>query len=284
VTDYHVHLEHGPLAVSWIRQFVDAARKAGVDDLGFSDHDDRFREFRGAMAPLLAGSAAPPDTSEWLETHFADSVSSYVRSVEDARATLGVGIKLGIEADYVPGAQRELAAALAGQLWDYVLGSVHFIDGWAFDYAPDKGWSGRDVDSVYHAYFDNVLELVATGLFDILTHPDVVKVFGHRPTVSMQSRYAEVARALAGAGMSAEVSTAGLRTPVGEMYPGPDFLRALAAEGVPLVLSSDAHYPEHVGHAFPEATEYIASFGYTKTAAYSERRRVLVDLPRAAAG
>jgi histidinol-phosphatase (PHP family) len=144
-----------------------------------------------------------------------------------------------------------------------VLGSVHFIDGWAFD-DPDSvaEWDNRDVDEAWEQYFALWCDAARCGLFDVMAHPDLVKKFGHRPASDPAGLYREAAIAAADGGVLIEVSTAGLRRPVGELYPGPDLLQAFCQAHVGATVGSDAHAPGEVGYAIAKAYSALASAGY----------------------
>jgi histidinol-phosphatase (PHP family) len=191
----------------------------------------------------------------------------------------GVTLRLGLEVDYFPRAEEGLRRLLAAYPLDFVLGSVHWLDGWGFDHLSRvERWQGRDVDEVYRRYFAELGRAARSGLFDVIAHPDLVKVAGHRPAFDPTPLYEEAARALAAAGVAAEVSTAGLRKPVHEIYPAEPFLRLLRQHDVPITLASDAHRPEDVGRDFAASVALARRCGYTRICRFVQRRREEVEL------
>jgi histidinol-phosphatase (PHP family) len=186
---------------------------------------------------------------------------------------------LSTEADFIPGHEAELESILRRYDWDYVIGSVHFIDGWGFD---DKryldGYAKWDIDALYARYFDLVGASAETRLFDTIGHADLIKKFGHRPTTDQSSAYARLASRLALAGVCVEVNTAGLRKPVAEMYPHRDLLQACHQAGVPTTLGSDAHAPSEVAADFASATDLMRSVGYAGFMRYARRGRAEAPL------
>jgi histidinol-phosphatase (PHP family) len=194
-------------------------------------------------------------------------LDAYVDAIMQAREH-GLPVKLGLEVDYAPGREEETRALLAPYPWDYLLGSVHWIDGFGIDGEP-RLLDEVGVDAAWSRYFETLAEAARSGLFDSLSHPDLVKIFGLRAAAF---DYAGVADAIAAAGVAVEVSTAGLRKPVGEVYPHPDFLAACRARGVPVTTGSDAHRPDLVGRDFDRARELLRSVGY-ETVTIFERRR-----------
>ena len=259
IVDYHMHLRNGREEIAhdtWsVEPFVEAARRAGVDEIGFTEHVYYFRQTR----------------SLWTVPYQAErcvyDLEAYVEAVVQARGR-GLPVKLGLEVDYVPGREEETRELLERYPWDYLLGSVHFIDGLGVDGEP-RLLDAVGVEEAWRRYFDALSAAARSGLFDSLSHPDLVKIFGARDDAF---DYDGVVEAIAESGVAVEVSTAGLRKPVGELYPHPEFLAACRERGVPVTLGSDAHSPDVVGRDFDRARELLRSAGY-ETVTIFERRR-----------
>jgi histidinol-phosphatase (PHP family) len=257
ITDYHMHLRNAQGEIAhdtWsVDPFVEVARLAGVDEIGFTEHVYYFTQTRSLWS-------IPYQTERCVY-----DLDDYVQAVVDARVR-GLPVKLGLEVDYVPGREDELRALLAPYPWDYLLGSVHYIDDLAVDGEP-RLLDAVGVEEAWHRYFERLEAAARSGLFDSLSHPDLVKIFGERAAFD----YGPVADAIAESGVAVEVSTAGLRKPVGELYPHPEFLGACRERGIPVTLASDAHSPELVGRDFDRAVELLRSAGY-ETITIFERR------------
>ncbi|MGE5541775.1 MAG: histidinol-phosphatase HisJ family protein [Bacillota bacterium] len=263
--DYHMHLEHGPMEMGWLGQFTKAAAQNGVDEIGISEHMFRFRE-------------SSPVWPSWWRMRADCCLTEYIRLIEQA-GSMGVPVRLGIEAEYLEGYEDRIRRFLREAPWDYVIGSVHFIGEWGFDDVNGMDeWNSRDVDDAYRRYFDLLGMAIESGMFDAIAHPDVIKVFGRRPSIDLVPYYERAARAASASGVAIEISTAGLRKPVSEMYPHPGFLEAFRRWNVPVIISSDAHYPEHVGYEFDRAVEYARSMGYTTVTRFSGRTPSQVPL------
>ncbi len=138
-------------------------------------------------------------------------------------------------------------------------------------------WTHRSVAAVYAEYFRLFSDAASTRLFDVLAHPDVVKVFGHRPDGDLTPLYNSVVEAVARSRACAEVSTAGWRKQGGELYPAAGLLAALRSRNVPIVISSDAHVVEHIGYGFDRAETIVRQVGYTSRCVFKKRRRT--DIP-----
>jgi histidinol-phosphatase (PHP family) len=267
IVDYHMHLRDRPggqpqgrFSADRAEQYVEQARAAGVDEIGFTDHVFHFRQSEGLWE------------IPWMRDRCTDDLDEYVGAVEYAKGR-GLPIKLGLEVDYFPGIEPELLDLLAPYPWDYLLGSVHFVDGFSVDQEP--GLVHRlPVGEAWRRYFVWLRNAARSGLFDSLSHPDLVKFFGLRATEN-ETHYlhVETADAVAAAGVCVEVSAAGLHKPVGELYPDRELLAACRERGVPITLASDAHEPAHVGRDVDKAAALAREVGYETVSVFEQRER-----------
>ncbi len=264
IADYHIHLERGPFTREWARRFIENALSRGVTEVGFSEHGHRFPENR-AMLPV-----------DWVDAEL-DQYLRLVRALKDE----GLPVKLGLEMDYVPGFERPIAAFTAKAPFDYVIGSVHFIDGFCFDDPKNMPrWQGLDVDAMYVQYFRILGQAARSGLFDTIGHPDVIKVFGFRPASRPDDLWQAFLEAAKASDVALEVSAAGWYKPVGEMYPDPAWLPSIKAAGIPITLASDAHDPESPGRSFDRLLEQVTAAGIDSTACFTARQRTIRRLGR----
>ncbi|BAS29311.1 histidinol-phosphatase [Limnochorda pilosa] len=278
--DYHMHLEADdlyedlPHTVARIAEYVEAARRAGVDEIGISEHCHRFRAFRPIMAHLFEGATGQhPHVVAWLSSDFRHELNRYVEVVLDARRQ-GLPVRLGLEVDYLPDREEAIARALDGIPWDYVLGSVHFVDGASIDSSPEITWPGTPVERLWRRYFEHLAQAAASGLFTCLAHPDLPKKFGFRSDPFPWDAFEPVVEAAAATGTGFEVNTAGLRKPAREIYPAQELLAAATQRGLPIQLGSDAHRPEEVGAGFAEALRWARDAGATALTRRAGRRAV----------
>ncbi|NMB45806.1 MAG: histidinol-phosphatase HisJ family protein [Firmicutes bacterium] len=275
--DYHMHLEMGSLTLDYLEQFWRQAQALELDEIGISEHGHNFYQYEKIMGHVRTGADAYPEIVEWLDEKFSLDLDNYVALIQAGRDR-GWALKLGLEMDYIPGKEAEIERIIQGYPWDYVLGSVHFLGKWGFDFSSEVGWPDRDVNRAYDAYFTALLEATSSGLFDSITHPDLIKIFGHQATIPLDSYYDAMAAALARTHTCVEINAAGLRKPVGSIYPDPSFLRKCHQAGVSITLACDAHYPHDVGNGLSEAIELARSVGYTHVATFTKRRRILQPL------
>jgi len=273
LTDYHVHLRPDDVDAGADAFFTPAnaeryrtvAAERGIAELGVAEHVYRF-------AAALEVWRHP----FWMRyaTDDIDAYCAFVREETDLR--------LGIEADFVAGAEDRMASLLEAREWDYVVGSVHFLRDRAVDTDEFDVWdSARDPDAVWRRYFETLGEAARSGLFDVLAHPDLVKVWGPRrprPDGDLRRFYELAMEGIAESGIAVEVSTGGLRKPVGEIYPAPDFLRWCVEAGCPVALSSDAHVPDQLGYRYENAVELLEGLGVRELCVFEGRRRRLEPL------
>jgi histidinol-phosphatase (PHP family) len=259
IVDYHMHLrnDRGEIAheTAAVDAFVASARAAGVDEIGFTEHVYYFEQTRSLW------------TVPYQVERCVYDIERYVQAVVAAQER-DLPVKLGLEVDYVRGREEETLEILSPYPWDYLLGSLHYIAGLGVDSEP------RLVDEVgvgeaWRIYFEHLAVAARSGLFDSLSHPDLVKIFGERAATF---DYEPVADAIAAAGVAVEVSTAGLHKPVRELYPHPRFLAACHQRGVPVTLASDAHRPNEVGRDFDRARELLQSAGYETVTVFMQRQ------------
>ena len=267
IVDYHLHLRgpveagnEGPIdhRTEAVERYVAVAAERGVDEIGFTEHLYCFREFEALVEHPYQRSLIRHD------------LDAYCEAVLEAKRQR-LPVKLGLEVDYFPGRERELSDLLAPYPWDYLLGSVHILDGEAVDLEPGI-WSRLPVAEVWRRYFVELRNLARSGLVDVLAHPDLVKLYGRFPgPEDVAFLHEETKDAIDAAGVAVEVSTAGLRRPVGELYPAPDLLVAFRERGIPVTIASDAHFPAGVGRDFDRALELLGTAGY-ETVTVFERR------------
>src|SRR4051812_32862540 len=271
LTDYHVHLrpdEPGTTADRFLtagnaERYRDAAQERGIAELGVSEHVHRFH------------AALDVWNHPWWCENAADDLDEYVEFVREE-----TDLRLGIEADSVPRREDRMANLLDGHDWDYVIGSVHFLRDHAVDMpgAFDVWGRGESADKVWRRYFETLAEAARSGMYDIMAHPDLVKVWGGsrpHPDGDLRRFYEPAVEAFAEVGVAVEVSTAGLRKPVAEIYPSRAFLEMVVDAGNPIALSSDAHVPEQVGYGYDQALELLDSLGVTELSVFERRARRL---------
>lgn len=264
--DYHTHLERGPYTLEYLGHFVSMARRQGVEEICITEHGHSFYESWHLL------------DNDWPLKLNRRHLSDYIELINAAK-TRGWPVRLGLEMDYISSTREETARFLTQNTFDFVLGSVHWVDGFGFD-NPEwiEEWEHRSVDELYRRYFTLLREAVESKMFDAIAHPDVIKIFGHRPTFCLTGEYGLLAECLRDNDVCLEVSTAGWRKPVNELYPHLDLLRLCLAHGVKLTLASDAHEPKHVGFGYARAVPILRELGVKELSTFSGRKFKAVQL------
>ena len=254
--DIHNHTTRCNHAEGTVDEYVQKAIELGIDIYGFSEH-------------------APMDFDPHYRLAFKE-MDAYTNDILTAKEHYKNDIKilLGYEVDYLPGHmdERVLNAKV-----DYLIGSVHFIDKWSFD-NPEfiSGWEDKDIDEIWQAYFEATEAMAKSGKFDIVGHLDLIKVFKFMPKQDIRSLAKNALEAIKRSDLVLEINTAGIRKPVGVLYPSAALLEEAYALDIPITVSSDAHAVEQIGFQYDFATSLAKEVGYTKAATFEGRDRQLV--------
>ena len=260
LADYHIHTAWCGHATGQMEEYVLRAIELGLPEMGFSEH-------LPAEIPVPDKLCPTRDEMVVLLDEFHRLRKAYVGKI---------ALRLGGEADFTPGNEKDVERMKADYRLDYVIGSVHYIGNWPFDH-PDyvDGFATRSIDAVYRDYFELVALAADTRLFDYIGHFDLPKKFGHRPAGG-SLRFAEKAiERMAATGTGFEINTAGKDKPVGEFYPSRELIVACREAGVKLTFGSDSHAPQQVGRYFDEALELAKSAGYTRYVRMSPGRELI---------
>jgi histidinol-phosphatase (PHP family) len=256
-SDYHTHPQGHRVqryTQELLQPWADSARKLGLIDIAFTDHD-RYH----------AGIDF-------------DEIDQLREKNPDLR------IRAGIELDNDP------VHSAAGRNWiekhwnklDFVLGSVHFLDrpDQMFDSVPDGAaqFQGRDIDAVYADYFRRVREIAATGLVDCLAHLDLIKIHGHRLSGEIGSLINETLDLIRARDLAIELSTAGWRKPVNELYPSDSIIVLAMNKNISFTTASDAHSHAQLGDKFPILAQRMATLGIQQVCVFEKHNRTQLPL------
>lgn len=242
------------------------ATKKGYAVIGFSEH-----------SPRPAGYDYSNEYREQLESHLQDYKNQVLTLKRNAAQNPeSCQALFGMEMDWLSGREDFVTAASRAFDFDYLLGSVHFIGRWGFD-DNKKDWadlSQEEAENFYGQYFDIWLQMLKSGLFNIAAHPDLIKIFSierfriwlDKP--NSREIVKNCLKTLKNSGMAMEVSSAGLRKPCLEIYPGPQIMQMAAELKIPVALASDAHNLEDFAFAFDKLENYAKSFGFVSQAIF----------------
>ena len=262
LTDYHVHTARCGHAGGEMREYVLTALGRGLAEIAFTDHIPLY---------FLPGDDPDP-TIAMTRAELAGYVEE-VRALAEEFAGR-IDVLLGLEADYAEGHEAALEEILRVHDWDVVLGSVHWVAGsWIDAPGSAKRHETEGTENLWREYYRLLAKAAGSGLFDVLTHFDLPKKFGHRMPGEVADAEAAAVEAARRAGIAIEVSSAGLRKAVQEEYPAPKLLRKLVDAGVPIVLSSDAHAPAEVAWGRNEILAAARAAGAREHLSFRKRKK-----------
>lgn len=267
VPDYHMHTPRCNHASGSILNYAEAALQAGLTEIGISDH-----------APM-------PDNfdAEWrMHMSELDHYRQELKQAQQQMLPSGLTVRCALEADFHPDHQGFIQQLTAQFDWDYIIGSVHFIKDWGFDNPDDQdGWKFWSLEEAWCAYFDAVAESAASGIFDIIGHPDLLKKYGHLMPINnrlVDRAETRMLESVLATNATLEISSAGLRKPVAEIYPHNGMIAKAAHMGIPFSFGSDAHAPSDVGHGMQLCIQTLIDHGIRHIASFKQRQRCLVEI------
>jgi histidinol-phosphatase (PHP family) len=255
-TDYHVHSTFSDgraLPEAYIASAIDS----GLAEIGFSDHLTLFME-----------------PQEWNMD--PEKIRSYINHLLDLKEkTRDIKIRIGLEVDYFEGREEETKAFLDPLPLDYVIGSVHYLGARTVDLGPEF-YEGNDIDILFESYFNMVYAAVESGLFNIIGHCDLIRIYGYRPASAPDYLYRRLALLMKQHNVAFEVNTNGRNRPLADFYPDRKYLNVFFQENVPVCVNSDAHMPSRIAQYFDEAYELLRYNGFHEMAVFENRTRRMV--------
>ena len=257
IVDLHNHTKLCNHADGEIEEYIEKAIECGSKYFGFSDH-------------------APMDFDPKYRMTFSD-MKDYEKNVLSAKEKYKdkIEILLGYEVDYLKGHMDE---RILSTDVDYLIGSVHFIEGWGFDNPEFIGkWDEQDIDEIWQKYFDTIQEMAESKLFDIVGHLDLIKVFKFMPKGNISKMAKKALIAIKKSDMTLELNVAGYRKDVKEAYPSLELLTLAYDLDIPITFASDAHKPEQVGLYNDKIIKLAKEVGYTQCVYYRNKEKHFID-------
>ena len=237
--------------------YIAQAMVEGMSEIGFSEHLTLFK-----------------DLEDWNMDPI--NIVPYVSHIESLRnKTKNLKIKTALEVDYFEGKEEEIRNYLKAFPLDYIIGSVHYLGEKTVDFGPEF-YEGKSIDRLFESYFESVITAVNSGLFDIIGHCDLIRIYGYKPASDQEPFYRKLAKAMKTNNVAFELNTNGRNRPLADFYPDRKFLHIFREENVPVCVNSDAHMPARVGQYFDEAYELLRYVGFTEMAVFDKRVRRMV--------
>lgn len=258
-TDYHIHTYYSD-GKGWPEDYIDSAKETGLSEIGFSDH--------------LTLTDEQQDWSMRLSM-----LGKYIDRINELKAKVtGIKIRLGLEVDYFPDREDKIYKTISNLPLDYIIGSVHYMGNGPVDLGPEY-YEGRDIDRIFELYFNLVARAASSGLFDLMAHPDLVRIFKYSPSVSEEPLYRFLAVEMSKSDVAVEINTNGMNKPLEDFYPDRRYLHIFQEEGVPVCVNSDAHKPSAIGQYFDDAYRLITLAGFKEMVTFENRKRTPVQIP-----
>lgn len=255
-TDYHIHSSYSD-GRSAPEDYIPTAIAVDLSEMGFSEHLSLFND---------AGECNMNPAN----------ISRYIKHIENLRkGKNNIKIKIGLEVDYFEGKEEEISAYLSRLPLDYIIGSVHYLGENSVDIGPEF-YKGKNLDKLFDFYFQKVSAAAASGLFDIIAHCDLIRIFGFKPSSDQERLYRTLAKTMKTHDVVLEINTNGRNRPLADFYPDRKFLHVFLEENVSVCVNSDAHMPSRVGQYFEEAYELLRYTGFTEMAVFDKRVRRMV--------
>lgn len=255
-TDYHIHTTFSDGKAEPDGYIQDAIR-AGMKEIGFSEHLNLF-------IPDQEWCMDPSRTPEYI---------SCIKKLR--KQTKEILVRTGFEVDYFPGRENEIYDFISPLDLDYVIGSVHYLGDTTVDSSPEF-YTGKNIDDVYRSYFELLYQAVESGLFDILGHCDLLRIYNHKPSFDPENLYRELAKRLSKHDVAFEINTNGRNRPLADFYPDRRYLKLFREENVPVCVNSDSHIPARIGQYFDEAYCLLHDAGYNEMCIFRGRERTMI--------
>lgn len=257
IVDLHNHTKLCNHASGEMDEYVKEAIEKEIKYFGFSDH-------------------APMEFDKEYRMSFNDMrfYEGEVKRLKDIYKK-DIEILLGYEVDYLPNYMDE---RVINAKVDYLIGSVHFLDGWGFDNPEFIGeYKNRDIDKIWEEYFDAIKSMAKSGKFDIVGHIDLIKVFKYLPKKEIKVIASEAIKEIKRANLVVELNMAGYKKPINELYPSKDILELIKEHDIDITFGSDAHKPSEICKYEDNLKDILKEFDFTKCAVFKDRDRELIN-------
>ena len=256
--DLHNHTTLSNHATGTSEQYVQRAITLGIDIYGFTDH--------APMGGFDNEYRIPEEKLDFYENNILHLKEKYKNDIE---------ILLGYEVDYMP-QNKYMEPRILNANVDYLIGSVHFLNGWGFDNpAYIKDYKNKDIDKIWIDYFEAIKQLAKSKYFNIVGHLDLIKVFNFLPKKDIKYIALDALKEIKKSNMILEINTSGLRKPIKEIYPSKQLLELAFDLDIQITFSSDAHKIGDIGFKYDEAIQLAKDVGYTKCVSFRQKDKII---------
>lgn len=253
--DLHNHTPLCQHATGTPEEYIQKAIALGIDVYGFSCHAPMAfdTKYRMSLAQL----------PEYFET---------LQSLRQSYKT-HIDIRIGLEVDFIKGKENLIESQVQNAQVDYLIGSVHFLNDWGFDNPEFIGhYKHTDMTQCWSDYLDSIAAMAQSGLFQIIGHFDLLKVFNNPPPSTLHHKLKTTLESIKDNTCVLEINSAGLRKPCAEQYPSRHILKMAKDMQIPITFSSDAHSLEQVGAGYEICKNLALELGYTHMCAFKDKQ------------
>jgi len=248
VRDYHVHSNYSD--GRFLPAMVRAASEAGLDAVGFADHCN------------VSPRAEPRAVRAKLGFNLDRTYERRRQGIEQVRADADIAVYDAVEMDYAPADERRIAAFLDEAGFDYAVGSVHEVrDLNVQNPANFRGMDDAERDAVVDEYFDALVALAESELFDVAAHPDLIERMPSLRGRATADHYRRAAEAFADSRTVPEINAGRALRDESVVHPASGFLDALRDRGVAITVGTDSHTPGEIGERAAFLREFLADRG-----------------------
>lgn len=258
--DLHNHTKRCNHAIGESYEYVESAINCNIDIFGFACH-------------------APMKFDEKYRMQFCE-IDSYIKEIKDLRERYKdkIDIRVGFEVDYINQKEYLIEKKVLDSNVDYLVGSVHFLNNWGFDNEEFIGiYKNININDAWIEYLESISNMAQSGLFDIVGHFDLFKIFNNPPNKSLKNNIIKTLESIKDNNMVLEINSAGFRKNIGEMYPSKEILELVFMLDIPITFSSDAHNPNQVGFKRDECKAIAKDIGFKKVASFKDRKIEFYD-------
>ncbi len=240
-TDLHSHV-----CPSSARQMVQAARHRGLRVLGLSEHVFQMKEARPTLTHLeLEGPLL--------------TFATYIEAVHTAASQSDFDARVGLEVDFIPGKNELIQSSIQGYHWDFLIGSVHEIDGVQFE--ANRRWSREEGEALWLRYFELLRGIVNSGRFSLVSHPVRLRVNNPHLPPTFDEELERLAAEATRNDVALEINGYDVLN-----YPSlvRQLAKACALHRTPVSVGSDAHIPKEIAQAHKQTEDILREAGITK--------------------
>ena len=257
---YHNHSNLGDGFASPEEQLV-SAYNHGISEFGLSDH-----------YCIWFDGSTPGFSIKDIDNYF--NVLLKLREVFAHK----VKVKFGVELENLPATLEEESEVLKKYPLDYIIGGTHFVDDWPID-SYKEWWTvlgPEEIDRRIKKYWDAHYKMCKDGDIDIVAHFDTYEKWGPLVDNDYTEYFVECLKVCKERGLATEINTAKKTSQVNAFYPHNEFIELIAEYDIPVIISTDAHYPTHVTRYMSEAKELFGKYNIKRIARF-ENRKMLIE-------